>query len=171
MLNKKMTDALNGQINKELYSSYLYLSLSSYASQLGLKGTANWFMIQAQEEMTHAMRFYAYVTNHGAHAVLKAIAEPPAKFKNVVEMFEKTLEHEQFVTKSINDLATLARKESDHATEIMLQWFVTEQIEEEGNVHDILAQLKLAGEGSGLFMIDRELATRVFVPPAAPAAT
>jgi ferritin len=165
MLTQKMTDALNEQINKELYSSYMYFSLSSCASQMGLKGTAHWFKLQAQEELVHALKFYNYVTSQGAHAVMKAIAEPPAAFENVTVMFEKTLEHEQFVTRSINELVTLARELNDHASEIMLQWFVTEQVEEEEGVNEILGELKLAGGGSGLFMIDRELGARVFTPP------
>lgn len=165
MINQTMTDALNCQINNELYSAYLYLSMSSYAQQIGLKGVANWFKIQAQEEMTHALKFYSYVVSQGAHAVMRAIDEPPAIFDDVMNMYEKTLEHEQFITKCIADLEDLARQERDHATEIMLQWFITEQVEEEARVMEIMDQLKLAGDGGGLFMIDRELGTRVFVPP------
>jgi ferritin len=166
MLSERMTEALNRQINNELYSAYLYMALSSYAGQIGLKGGANWFKIQAQEEMTHALKIYNYVTSQGNHAVMLSIDEPPAIFNGVQEMFEKTLEHEQFITKCIHELVELARDEKDHATEIMLQWFVTEQVEEEEGVNEILDELKLAGEGGGgLYMIDKQLGARVFTPP------
>jgi len=143
------------------------MSMSAYSTYTGLKGFANWFMVQYQEEMTHTMKIYDYVNSHGAQVKLAAIAQPPTDFASPLDMFEKTLEHEKFVTKSINELVDLAIAESDHATNIFLQWFVTEQIEEEGNDNDIIAKLKLVGrEGNGLFMIDKELALRVFTPPA-----
>ncbi|HEC81028.1 MAG TPA: ferritin, partial [Thermoplasmatales archaeon] len=114
----------------------------------------------------HAMRIYNYINEQGGKVKLKAIDEPPSEFKDAMDMFEKTLKHEQFITKSIHDLMELAIQEKDHATQIFLQWFVTEQIEEEGNDNEILAKLRLAGDkGNGLFMIDKELATRVYVPP------
>jgi len=161
MLSEKMVEALNEQINKEIYSAYLYLSMSAYSEYIGLKGFANWFMVQYQEEMEHAMKIYRYINDHGAQVKLKAIEKPPAEFGSPIEMFEKTLEHEKFVTKSINDLVDLAIKENDHATQIFLQWFVTEQIEEEANDNEIIAKLKLVGkEGNGLFMIDKELGER-----------
>ncbi len=167
MLNKKMTDALNGQINKEIFSAYLYLSMSAYSSFIGLKGFANWFMVQYHEEMEHAMKIYNYIDEQGEQVKLMAIEQPPTEFVSALDMFEKTLEHEKFITKSIHDLVDLAIEEKDHATNIFLQWFVTEQIEEEGNDNDIIAKLKLVGEGgNGLFMIDRELESRVYTPPA-----
>jgi ferritin len=170
MISKKMTEALNNQINAELYSAYLYLAMSSYASHNGLPGVANWMNIQAKEEMTHAERFYNYVNSQGAHVVLQAIECPPSDFDSALAIFEQTLEHEQKVTSLINDLANLAVEEKDHATQIMLQWFVSEQVEEEESANDILTKLKLAGEqGGGLFMIDKELAARTFTPPAAEA--
>lgn len=166
MISKKMTDALNKQINAELYSSYLYLSMSAWASFNGLKGTANWMFIQAREEMTHAWRFYNYINGQGQHAVLSAIAGPDTEFKSLKHVFEETLAHEKKVTAMINNLADLADKEKDHATEVVLQWFISEQVEEEGNAKDILDKLKLAGgDGSGLFMIDNELGARMFVMP------
>jgi len=171
MISKKMAQALNKQLNNELYSAYLYLSMSSYTTHIGLKGAANWFMVQYQEEMVHAMKFYDYVNSVGEHAQLAAIAAPPVEFGTLLSMFEQTLRHEQFITQSINDLMDMAIKEKDHATQIFLQWFVTEQIEEEGNDNDIIAQLKLIGDSpQGLMMIDRDLAARVFTPPAATAA-
>ncbi|MCW7076328.1 MAG: ferritin [Candidatus Syntrophoarchaeum sp.] len=127
MLSEKMYDALNTQINREIYSAYLYLSMSAYSTYIGLKGFANWFMVQYQEEMAHAMKLYDY----------------------------------------INELADLAIEERDHATGIFLQWFVTEQIEEESNDNEIIARLKLIGDdGNGLLMLDKELGMRVFTPPA-----
>ncbi len=169
MLSKKMLNALNEQINKEMYSAYLYMSMSAHSQHEGLKGFANWFMVQYQEEMSHAMKIYDYVNDHGEKVTLKAIGEPPAEFKSPLDMFEKTLAHEKTVTKSINDLVSLAISEKDYATQIFLQWFVTEQIEEEGNDNDIIGRLRLIGDnGNGLLMLDRELGARVFLPEAAP---
>ncbi|GAW66639.1 ferritin [Geoanaerobacter pelophilus] len=171
MLSKKLCNALNKQLNNELYSAYLYLSMSSYAASIGLKGSANWFMVQYQEEMVHAMKFYNFINSRGEHTELAAIAAPPTEFMNLLEMFEQTLSHEQFITSSINELTDLALSEKDHATVIFLQWFVTEQIEEEENDRDIIGKLKLIGDnGQGLLMLDAELAARVFVPPPATAA-
>ena len=168
MLSKKMVDALNGQINKEMYSAFLYMAMSSYSDFKGLKGFANWFSVQYHEEMEHAMKIYDYVQEQGAQVELLAIEQPPKEFGSALDMFEKTLAHEQFVTKSINELMDLAIAEKDHATQIFLQWFVTEQIEEEANDNEIIDKLKLAGEdGNGLFMIDKELAARVYTPPPA----
>ena len=167
MLSKKMVDALNGQINKEMYSAFLYMAMSSYSDFKGLKGFANWFSVQYHEEMEHAMKIYDYVQEQGAQVELLAIEQPPKEFGSALDMFEKTLAHEQFVTKSINELMDLAIAEKDHATQIFLQWFVTEQIEEEANDNEIIDKLKLAGEkGNGLFMVDKELAARVYTPPA-----
>jgi Ferritin-like protein len=167
MISEKMVNALNEQINKEIYSAYLYMSMSAYSTFIGLRGFANWFMVQYQEEMTHAMKIYDYVNDQGTQVKLMAISQPPTDFESPLDMFEKTLDHEKFVTKSINGLVDLAIEEKDHATNIFLQWFVTEQIEEEGNDNDIIAKLKLVGsEGNGLFIIDKELAQRVFTPPA-----
>jgi len=167
MLSEKMLEALNGQLNKEIYSAYLYLSMSAYSTYIGLKGFANWFMVQYQEESVHAMKIYDYINSQGGQVKLLAVAQPPAEFKSPLDMFEKTLEHERFVTKCINDLVDLAIKGKDHATNIFLQWFVTEQIEEEANDNEIISKLKLVGDkGDALLMVDRELAARVFTPPA-----
>ena len=171
MLNKTMATALNKQLNEELYSAYLYLSMSSYAGSIGLKGAANWFMVQYQEEMVHFMKFYTYINNQGEHVELGALAAPPSEFASLLDMFEQTLKHEQHITRCINDLIDLALREKDHATNIFLQWFVTEQIEEEENDRDFIAKLKLVGDnGQGLLMLDNEMGTRVFVPPAQTAA-
>jgi ferritin len=160
-----MRDELCGQITKELYSAFLYLSMSSFSQNLGHKGFANWFFVQYQEEMEHAIRIYQYVLNQGEHVRLSAIDKPPVEFKSALDMIQKTLDHEKTVTKSINRLVDLALKEKDHATHVFLGWYVTEQVEEEANPAEIIGRLKVAGsEGSGLFIIDKELEARVFTP-------
>ncbi len=169
MLSEKMEAALNEQVNREMYSAYLYMAMSTHSSISGLAGFANWFMVQYHEEMLHAMKIYEYVLRQGGAPRLKAIQEPPMSFDSPMDMFEKTLAHEQYITKSINDLVDLAIEQKDHATQIFLQWYVTEQVEEEENDNDIIAKLKLlgsaGGEGNGLFMLDKELGARsVHVP-------
>jgi ferritin len=164
MASKRMIAAINSQINAETYSAYLYFAMSSWATIEGLKGSANWFFVQGQEEMTHALRFYIYIQRLGEKVDLQAIKQPPAVFKSPKHAFEETLKHEKYVTSLINNLVNVAREDKDHASEVFLQWFVNEQVEEEENAMDILAQLKLAGsEGSALFMIDKQLGARTFV--------
>ncbi len=171
MLNQRMLDALNRQMSNEFYSAYLYLSMSAASAAMGLKGAANWFMVQYQEEMVHFMKFYQYVISQGGAVVLAAVKAPPTTFKSLLDMFEQTLKHEQFITKCINELSDLALQEKDHASAILLQWYVTEQIEEESNDNDVLVRLRLIGtDGNGLFMLDKDLAARVFTPPPAAAA-
>jgi ferritin len=168
MLSKKMTKALNRQINREIYSGYLYLAMASYAKDSGLSGVANWFSVQLQEELSHAQKFYNYIQQRNGKVTLESIEEPGQRFSSVTDLFEKTLDHEKKVTAMINDLVSLALEEKDRATEIMLQWFVTEQVEEEANANDILQRLKTFGEnGNALLMIDQELGQRVFTPPPA----
>jgi ferritin len=167
MLSKKMEGAINKQINAEIYSSYLYLSMAAYSESLGLEGFANWFKVQAQEELVHAMKFFAYVCERGGRVVLGAIEAPPTEWKSPLAVFEATLAHEQKVTGLINKLVALARQEPDPATENVLQWFVAEQVEEEGSADKIRQKITLVGgQGDALFLIDKDLATRVFVPPA-----
>jgi ferritin len=167
MISERMVKALNGQINKEMYSAHLYMAMSAYSSNIGLSGFANWFMVQYQEEMLHAMKFYNYIVDQGAKVELQAIEKPAKEFGTTFDMLNATLGHEKFITRSINDLVDLAIEEKDHATNIFLQWYITEQIEEEGNDNAIIDKLKLAGkEGNGIFMIDKDLAARVFNPPA-----
>ena len=172
MISKKMADALNKHMNLELYSAHLYLSMSSCSNERGLKGAANWFMVQYREEMVHFMKFYTYLVDQGVIITLLESKAVPNAYKSLLEMFKKTLAHEQLITACINDLSELAVKEKDHATQIFLQWFVTEQIEEENNDRDLIAKLKLVGDnGHGILMIDAEMATRVFVaPPGSPLA-
>ena len=170
MLSKRMQEALNAQINAEYYSAYLYLAMAAHAEATNLKGFANWFRIQNQEEMVHVMKFFAYVHDRRGKVELTAIKAPPTAWSSPVDMFEATLKHEQLVTGMINDLADAAREERDNATYSMLEWFITEQVEEESAADEILQQLKLIGnEPSGLYLLDRDLATRVFVPPPAAA--
>jgi ferritin len=166
MLNKKMEEALNKQINAELYSGYLYLSMSAYYASINLPGFANWMHVQMQEEQAHAQILYNHVLDRGGKIVLAAIDGPKTDWSTPNEPFVDAYEHEQKVTAMINDLVDLAAEERDHASNAMLQWFVTEQVEEEKNPSDVLQQLKLMGNApGGLFMVDSQLATRVYVVP------
>ena len=165
MISKKMVDAINGQINKEMYSGYLYMAMSANSTDLGLDGFATWFMVQFHEEMFHAMKMYEYLSDQGAKIVLGAIDKPQDTWKSAMDMVVHTYEHEQTVTKSIHDLMILAKEENDFASQTFLEWYVTEQVEEEKSAQDIINKLKLAGDGPGLFMIDRELAARKLTAP------
>jgi len=159
MISNAMAQRLNGQVNKEFYSAYFYMSMSAHSERKNLKGIAAWFMAKYEEETAHAMKIYRYLHDQGARIELDAIGKPPTEYAGVLDMFEKTLIHEQDVTASFNDLVDAALTEKDHATNIFLQWFVTEQIEEEAMVSDIIGRLALVGErGEGLFMIDNQLA-------------
>jgi len=166
MINKKVTDALNEQINAEMWSAYLYLSMSAYFQSNNLAGFANWMRIQYQEEMSHALKFFDYVTERGGKVELKPIAEVKTEWKNAIEVFKETLLHEQKVTSLINNLVNIAIEEKDHASNNFLQWYVSEQVEEESNVDKLLGELILVdGNGHGMLLLDRELATRVFIDP------
>ena len=161
MLTEKMQTALNGQLNAELYSSYLYLSMNAYFKSVNLDGFANWMHYQAQEELEHSMKFYDFIIQRGGKVVLTQVEAPPTEWDSPLAVFEATLAHEQKVTGLINDLVEIALEERDHASHIFLQWFVSEQVEEEESVGGVLEQLKLMGDAKGgLFMIDRELAKR-----------
>jgi len=165
MITKKMEKALNGQINKEFYSAYLYLAMSAYCNKLGLPGAEHWFRMQYDEEVLHMTKMFDYVMQHGGDAHLLQIDEPPREFGTILDVFEASLAHEQFVTKSINELLDVAVDEKDHASQVFLQWYTTEQVEEEANVDEIVQRLKLAGDNGGaLMMIDDKLAQRL--PPA-----
>jgi len=166
MLSEAMTAALNEQITKELYSSYLYLQMAAYLDDQSLPGFATWMKAQAQEEISHAMIFYNYVNERGSRVIVGAIEQPPSEFTSPLDIFEKTLEHEKVVTASINSLMDLAVEERDYATRNRLEWFIGEQVEEESNASDIIGRLGLIGDkGGGLFMLDKELGARVFVMP------
>lgn len=166
MLSKKMEKALNEQIKWEYYSGYLYLSMAAWCEHKGLPGFANWMKVQRQEELFHALKFYDYVLERGGRVVLQAIDAPQADWKDVGDVLAHTLKHEQAVTRRINDLMDLALKEKDHAAVIFLQWYVSEQVEEEASVQAVLDQLKLVGDGPALYHLDKEMAVRVFTPPA-----
>lgn len=165
-MNDKIREAFNKQINEELFSSYLYLAMSAYFESINLPGFAQWMRCQSQEELVHAMKFYNFINERGGTVVLTAIDGPPASWESPQNVFEEAYKHEQKITGMINDLVDLAIREKDHASNNFLQWFVAEQVEEEDSADKVVQSLKLAGnQGGGLFMIDRELGTRVFTPP------
>jgi ferritin len=167
MINEKMQKALNKQINAELYSSYLYLSMQAYFKSLNLAGFANWMNIQVREELIHAMKIYDFVNERSGRVTLKAIAEPPPRWQSPLAAFEEVSGHEQKVTGLINDLVNLAIEEKDHATNSFLQWFVNEQVEEEASAEAVVQELKLVKDApGGLLFLDRQLAQRVFEAPA-----
>ena len=169
MLSEKMQAALNHQINEEFSSAYIYLQMSAESDRLGLPGFANWFRMQYSEELIHATKFYDYVLERNGDVLLDAIAKPHAGPETPLSLFEKALAHEEHITKSIFKLKDLARSESDHATDVFLEWFVREQVEEEANAQRVIDQLRLVdGSPNGLFMIDRELATRQLASDAGP---
>jgi ferritin len=165
MLKENVETALNKQLNAEIYSGYMYLSMSTYFQSVNLSGFANWMRIQAQEELTHGMKFYDFINERGGRVILEEVAAPPTEWDSPLGAFEATLAHEQKVTGLINDLMELAIAEHDHATQIFLQWFVSEQVEEEDHANEVVQKVKLAGDaGGGLFMLDREMGQRTFTP-------
>lgn len=166
MLNKKMQDAFNEHMKNEFFSAYLYMAMAGYFQAEDLPGFASWMRVQALEEMTHGEKFFNFTCETGGRTHLLPIEGPQNDFKSPAELFAFGLKHEKFVTERINRLMDMAIKEKDHAAQIFLQWFVTEQVEEEGNFSLILKKLKrVEGDGRGLLMIDQELGQRVFVPP------
>ncbi|OPX37237.1 MAG: ferritin [Desulfobacteraceae bacterium 4484_190.2] len=168
MLNNNMEKALNTQVNAEMYSAYLYLSMSAYFQAKSLGGFASWMRVQAQEEMVHAMKLYDFINERGGRVILELIEAPPTEWESPLATMEAVYEHEQKVTGLINELVELALEKHDHATNIFLQWFVSEQVEEEDSANDVVEKIKLMGDArGGLFMLDRELGQRVFTPPAA----
>jgi len=168
MLSEKLLEEINTQINKELYSAYLYLAMAAYFEGEGMSGFAGWMKVQAQEETFHALKFFNHVNERGGKVVLQPIEGPPAEWDSPLAVFEYTLEHERFVTGRINLLLQIAREENDYASESFLKWYVDEQVEEEASAAAIIDKLRLVGEmGGGLFMLDKELGSRVFTPPVA----
>ena len=166
MLSEKMQSAINAQINAELWSAYLYLSMSMDAANKGMKGIANWFAIQFKEEQDHAQIFINYINSQGGRVLLAPIAAVDTEWESPLAMFEQTLTHEQKVTSLINDLYNLAVEEKDHATKNMLDWFIDEQVEEEESARDIIDQMRMVeGNKFGLYMIDKEMATRTYTTP------
>ncbi len=161
MLSKTIQRALNDQINKEMFSAYIYLSMATYCAEENLPGFAKWLRVQGGEENEHAMKLYEYIHQHGGHVELDAIAKPPAKFASPKAIFSQVLEHEKSVTAMIRKLYELAVKEKDYATQTFLQWFITEQVEEENTASQIVQRLEMTGaEGPALFLLDRELGMR-----------
>lgn len=167
MLSAKMQDALNEQINAELWSAYLYLSMSMKYESCGLPGIANWFRIQFKEEQDHAMIFINYINQRGGRVLLRPISEVETEWASPIDAFKATLAHEQKVTSMINNLYALAESEHDYATRDRLAWFVSEQVEEEETAQNLIDKFNFIGnDGTGLLMLDNELATRTYVTPA-----
>lgn len=162
MLSKTIQDALNEQIKHELYSSHLYLSMSAYCESINLPGFAHWMRMQSEEERGHALKIFDYINDRGGRVTLLSIDQPPSEFESPLHVFEQALEHERKVTALINELYGLAHKENDYATQALLQWFVTEQVEEENTASQIVEELKMVGsQGTALFMLDRQLGSRM----------
>ncbi len=161
MLSDTMQEALNAQLNAELFSSYIYLSMAAYFEAENLLGFANWMRVQSEEETMHAMKFYDYINERNGRVLLRALEAPQTEWATPLAAFEDALHHEQYITGRINDLTNLALKEGDHATWSFLQWFVDEQVEEESSVDAVIQDLKrVADFPAGLFMLDRELGQR-----------
>ncbi|MCL2112073.1 MAG: ferritin [Clostridiales bacterium] len=166
VISEKMAKALSEQVNAELYSAYLYLSMSAYAEDAGLNGIANWLYVQSQEEMAHSIHMYQYILDRGAIPALAAIDAPDTDFSGIDDIFKRVLAHEEIVTARINAIATLAMQENDHAGYQFIMWYVNEQVEEESDAGDIVSRVELIGEDKGkLLNLDTELGARVFVNP------
>ena len=164
-LSKTMQEALNQHQHHELESSYLYLSMAAYLSTANFPGAAHWMRLQAKEELVHAMKFYNYINDRSGRNILLPLDAPPIAWKSLLDVFESGLEHEKKMSRQINALVDLSLQEKDHATNTMLQWLVTEQVEEEATFTELINKFKLAGsDGSGMFMIDEGLAKRTSVP-------
>jgi ferritin len=161
MISKTMQDAINEQIAHEFYSSYLYLAMSAYFEASNLPGFARWMRVQSAEEREHAMKFFDFVNDRGGTVELKALDQPPGEFQSPLDVFQQALEHERRVTGLIHRLYEQAVGENDYATQAHLQWFITEQVEEEKNASQVIEQIKMTGgQPSALFVLDRELGAR-----------
>ncbi len=160
-MDKALQDAMNDQLRYELESAYVYLSMAAYCESVNLPGAAHWMRLQAQEEVEHAMRFFDFINDRGGRVILQAIDQPPVEFDSLLDVFEKALAHEQKVTGLINNIYDLAVQEKDYAAQALLQWFVTEQVEEEKSASDVVNTLKMIGDQpAALVMLDRELGAR-----------
>ena len=161
MISKAMQDAVNEQINKELYSSYLYLSMAAYFENKNLPGFARWLHVQTDEERAHGMKFYQHLVDRGGSVMLKAIAAPATEWKSYLEVFKEVQAHEAKVTASINSLYELALSEKDYPLQVLLQWYINEQVEEEKNAAEIVQQLELIdAHGTAVLMLDHQLGKR-----------
>ena len=171
MLSKRMEEAFNRQINYEFFSEYYYMAMSAYCESVDLPGFASWMMAQALEEHEHALRFYRYLLDRDATPTFAAIDAPSTEYKSILDMFEHVLKHEQFVTQKITELYRIALEENDYPSQVELQWFIKEQVEEEKTAKDIIQQLRWVGDKStALFMLDQKMAERgAAALPAAPA--
>lgn len=166
MLNKKVADLINDQINKEFYSAYLYLDMSNYFERRGLNGFANWYKIQAQEERDHAMLFYQYLQNNDYPVTLEAIGKPDKVYNVDMDVLKSGLEHEEYVTALINNIYSEAHQIKDFRTMQFLDWFIQEQGEEESNARDLITKMELfGGDSKGLYMLNQELSGRVYAAP------
>ena len=166
MLNKKVEEAINAQINAEMWSAYLYLSMSAYCQDQGYTGMANWFAIQFKEEQDHAQIFYNYLVSRGGRVLLKAIDAVETEWASPLAAFEHTYKHEQHVTSLINNLMHIAVEEKDYASQSRFQWFIDEQVEEEEHALELVNKLRmLDGNSYGMYMLDQELAARVYATP------
>jgi ferritin len=169
-ITANVQEVLNKQVNAEFWSAYMYLSMAAWFEEKGLKGFANWMRVQFQEETAHALKFFNYITDRQGKAVLEPIAAVPTEWTSILNVMEETYQHELKVTELIYNCLEVAEKGKDRATMSMLQWYVDEQMEEESNVDEIINQLKLIGDnGQAIYLLDKELATRVFVDPTIPA--
>ncbi|XOB63338.1 ferritin [Campylobacterota bacterium DY0563] len=168
MISKELQKALIEQLNKEYHSAYLYLGMSAYCSKEGFNGSSNWFLIQYQEEIAHGMKLFKYLEDQDVELKLPSIEGVKVEYNSFLDVFKKALAHEQKMSKNLNILSDIAMKEKDHATYNLLQWYVTEQVEEEATLKEIIDHIKLVGDnGYGLYTIDKELSTRVFSNPTA----
>ena len=166
MISEKLQQAINNQINREFFSEYLYLSMAGHCMTINMDGIANHFMVQAQEEHQHALKFFNFVHDRGGRVTLEALDKPKSTFSNLAEVFEEAMAHEHMVSRAINELMDIGIKENDHAVISFLKWFVDEQVEEESTVSKLLHKIKLIGDdGHGLLMIDNELSQKKFVAP------
>lgn len=171
MISKEVVNVLNEQVNKELFSAYLYLSMSAYFSDLGLNGFASWMRVQFQEEQAHAMLVYDFLVSRNQKVILEAISKPKNEWQNPLNVFEEVLMHEEYVTRLINNIVSVAEETKDRATTSYFMWFIDEQVQEEASAQEIISKLKLIGEDkSALYLLDKDLATRVFTPPTKTAA-
>lgn len=165
-MDKKVSELLNDQINKEFYSAYLYLDMANFYASKGLDGYANWYEIQAKEEQDHAMLFYQYMQNNGQKVTLEAIAKPDKEFNELMDPLKAAYEHEQYVTSLINNIYAAAQDAKDYRTVQFLDWFVKEQGEEETNASDMITRMELFGsDAKGLYMLNSELKSRVYSAP------
>ncbi|PID30653.1 MAG: ferritin [Candidatus Cloacimonadota bacterium] len=166
MITEKVEKALNKQMNKEMFSANLYLSMSAYCADQNFDGFAKWMFVQYQEEISHAMKLFSYINDRGGRVILESIDKPKSEWESILNVFEETLDHEREISASVNELTDIAINEKDHATVNFLQWFISEQVEEEATVSEIVSQIEMVKDHPhSLFVINKELGNRTFVDP------